>query len=335
METTAIDVGFGRVKSVTERGEVDFPSVIGDFHPVSYKVEDNKDHTVVQMNGTPFFVGEIARRQSIPRSTLDAERIVGTEGLTLLYASLSKMYKPGKHYINLVTGLPVNDFDTLKEKYKNILQQSRMYFKTLTIDGEINGNYVFHINNSMIIPQPMGSLFDKLLDNNGEIKHKDYALQQVGVIDIGFHTLDLLRADNLEYIDRSSDSFRDLGLFSAFEEVRKELYKDFQIEIPLEKIEPIIYKNGHITIKGKKESISTTKQKAFDQAADRIISRVKNTWKNLWEIDKLIITGGGATLLGEQIVNKLNHHGTEICNNDNIYTNVKGYYKFGVRSWKG
>jgi len=166
----AVDVGFGRVKAVCGHQAVEFPSVIADFTPVAYSSgmqERGSAEQAIEYKGERFFTGELARRQGTPRATLDSRRITAREGLVLLFAALTALLPPGVQPVKLVVGLPVSDYDFLKEKYRQAMLGPHQV-KTLDLQGKVEREYLFKIEEAKVLPQPFGTLFSRLLDEKGE-----------------------------------------------------------------------------------------------------------------------------------------------------------------------
>lgn len=330
-----IDVGFGGVKGLAGSGKkVEFPSVIGDFHPVRFLSGlegDIASRLVVEYNCKRKFVGEAALKQSIPQATVDNDRTVTEEGIILLTTAMALM-SPDKtpEAINLVVGLPVMHYESLKTKYLNAVKTLHT-IDLLSLSGETVCRKYLSVTEAKILPQLFGTLFDQLLNEKGEIINPQLAAGKIGIIDIGYNTLDLLCAYNLEYINPRSTSFSGLGMFTVFQALATEIYRNLGVEIPPERIEPLI-KNREIKISGQNINIDQYKRSAFKEAAAQIISRVKSLWPNRWELDRIIITGGGAILLGEYLLTELGQQA--YAANNPVLANANGYLKFASWCWK-
>lgn len=331
----AIDVGFGRTKGESSAGSrVDFPSVIGEFHPVKFisgMENDPASNLAIGYNYRHWFVGDSALKQSTPQATVDKERTISEEGLTLLAAAMT-LLAPDKstEFINLVIGLPVMHYETLKQKYLTAAKTQHVVDR-ISLSGDKVDRKYFSVSDAKVLPQPFGTLFDRILNERGELIDKTLATGKIGIIDIGYNTLDLARADNLEYINPRSTSFSGLGMFTAFQALSTEIYRNMGIEIPPERIESVIRK-GEIKVSGQPVSIEKYKWTAFQEAASQVLSRVKSTWPDRWELDQILITGGGAILLGGYLQSELGQQ-AQVVNNP-VFANVAGYLKFAQRVWR-
>lgn len=331
----AVDVGFGRVKAITAQLQVDFPAVVGDFRAIRYQsgleASSPLERLAAAYNGNSYFVGEVAKRQSTPRATINSEkRFLGDEGMVLLLTALSQLTRSGMHNVSLVLGLPVNDYARLKDKYKRLVTGIHR-IRPLALDGSELPDCLYKVEKAMVMPQPFGTLFNRLLDSQGKVYQQVYGEGKVGIVDIGYHTVDLAWADQLDFIDRLSTSFGDIGLHSAYQELSESLSRQLGIQVPIEKLDAVI-DNRAIKISGQAKNVGNLVDQALSEAAGRIVSRIRNTWPDVWELDKVIITGGGAQRLGSHITPEFGHGQAELHQHNGIYTNVSGYFKFGIRA---
>lgn len=333
MEHMAIDVGFGGTKGVASNGRrAKFVSVVGDFHPVAFDsgMNDATSNLVIDYKSKKSFVGESALKQSIPRATVDTDRTVTDEGMTLLAAAMALLADGSATNTNMVVGLPVRHFETLKNQYiKQVLTLHAIDLLTLT--GGLSERKYVSVEQAKVLPQPFGAFFDLILDDKGKLTQEDLAKGKVGIVDIGYNTLDLARADQLEYINPRSTSFAGQGIFSAFQALSGELYRSLKVEIPPERIEPIA-RSGRIKVAGKETSIFIQQETAFKEAAAQIISRIKSLWPDRWELDQILLAGGGAILLGKYLQAELGDQAVIAA--DPAFANVNGYLKFARRVWK-
>lgn len=330
----AVDVGFGRVKALSAEQQLEFPSVVGPWREIRYTNEMASssflEQLAVEYTGQKMFLGQMAYRQSKARMNLSMDRFCGVEGMALMLAAVAMLGTGRAITCHLVTGLPVNAYAAQKEKYKQALL-GRHYIKFLGANGTPEERHIT-IAECKVLPQPIGSVFNIVLGDKGHLTEKELASSRLAVLDIGANTLDLCRVDSLEFIDRESTSYSDLGVFECYRQMSLEIYNAFGIEIPPEEIEPHIV-NCAVKIGGRFQSITEIKNKVYLEAAEKIVSRVRNVWRNMWQFDKIIVAGGGAEVFGEQIVRVLNSPGqVELCKRG-AFSNTLGYLKFGHRVW--
>ncbi|HHY01230.1 MAG TPA: ParM/StbA family protein [Methanothermobacter sp.] len=334
----AVDVGFGRVKALSEDRQLEFPSVVSSFRPVRYSTGINQADPVERLcceyAGRKYFIGDIVFKQADAMVTMNAERFTRPEGLALMFSALALLSGADSETLNLATGLPVSDFAGKKDVYRQALL-GRHYIKLVNPDGSGERVFNLHVADCRILPQPMGTVFDRVLNDAGELVNKRLAAGNVGVLDIGQNTVDLVRVDGLEFVDGQSDSFSDLGLFDAYGLLYREIKDIYNVEIPPARMEKYL-QNNFIEVDGYRQNIAGIKQRVFAAHAERIVSRALNLWRDAWQLNSIIVTGGGAAILGDYISRQLNRPGqVELVDRDRAtLSNANGYLKLARRVWQ-
>ncbi|AZR72497.1 hypothetical protein BBF96_03330 [Anoxybacter fermentans] len=322
----AVDVGFGFVKATDGNKEVIFPSVVGEGREIRYKpgVTINNDaikNLFAEVDGEKYFVGDLATRQSeFLQSTLSGDRTNSIE-YDVLFKTACALLNNGSTEVNIVTGLPVNEFT----QYKNTLEKMLLRIHKIKLNDI---SYSFEIKRAKIIPQPFGTVFNLLLDDQGEIQKREYVNMKIGVIDIGFRTTDFIVVDCLEFVDKLSSSTT-VALSSAYKLVGHSLNERFGINKPIYQLDKFI-RTGFIPYKGQQMDIRELVGKAFALTTNNIISEVSSLW-NIWELDQIIITGGGGVELYAYLKAHIDNC---VLVNEGQFSNVKGYLKLANRSFR-
>lgn len=329
----AADIGFGVTKGMASNGKVvEFPSVIGDYHPVPFVSglgQDIISNLAIETNGKRLFLGKAALKQSKPQATIDKDRTVNEEGIALCLGALALLADNITETLNLVVGLPVMHYEGLKAKYVSALKGVH-FVNVLSLTGERIYSRNLSIEDVRVLPQPMGTFCDCAFSDNGENANLNMGDQNIGIIDIGYNTADLARIDQFDFVGHLSTSFSGFGIFSAFQILSKEIYRNLGVEIQPEYIEPIVA-SQEIKIKGRMVPIEPLIQNAMGEMARQIISRTKSCWQDHWNIDKIIISGGGAYLLGKYIIEEFQN---AVLAPNPKFANVSGYLKYGKRKWE-
>ena len=334
MDVLGLDIGFGFTKAANGKENLMFKSLIGDAEEIQFKSEfaltSSTESLHVTLDGNDYFLGEFAEKQSTVRHyTLEQEKLV-TDFLKVLSLTaiglLNERYVP----LNIVSGLPVMFFSDYKDLYKKTLvgHHEITYHKP---DGEEVQRRI-NISKVRMIPQPFGSMMNILLNDRGKITNRDMAKQKVGVIDIGFNTTDYILFDKLHYINRGSKTIK-LGISDCFRQIAEKIRQKSGISIELYRLyNPI--DNGTIKLKGQEYNLDKTKEQVFKQTAEVIANEVNQAWAEDWDMDTIVITGGGSKelaaymkpLLSGQVI--MPEPGQDVRLN-----NVQGFLKFGRHVW--
>ena len=153
-----------------------------------------------------FYVGEGAHEHGRPVENLDFERLTGApEMRALLYGSLAqyqKLYGTFDRPLSLMVGLPLQmmmgaDAKAYQAGVKGWLKGSHQF----SADGEA---MKLEVGQVRLTSQPVGALFDYVLDDDGRIQadRASAMLDEVGVISVGFNTVELLVVKDQGAVER-------------------------------------------------------------------------------------------------------------------------------------
>jgi plasmid segregation protein ParM len=336
VEILGIDIGFGFTKATSGKQSLVFKSVLGEATEIQFRDEmiaptvvDDK-HLQIEVDGKSYFVGDLAERQSNVRYfTLDQAQFIGKFAKVFALAAASQMVK-GFVPVNLVTGLPIGYYQQYKDELAKLLVGEH---KITLVDA--NGKKeekTISINKVRVVPQPFGSLFNQMLNDLGEMGDKRLVKDKIGIIDVGFRTSDYTISDKMRYSERGSRT-TDSGIARAFTVIASKLRENSGVNIELYRLYEAIDK-GSIKIRGKVYDIKSLTDQVFSQLATSIANEVDRLWVDDWDIDSMVITGGGGAVLAKYLKPLLNG---EIMATDpevdmRLY-NVHGYRKFGQHIW--
>lgn len=326
IRNAGIDVGFGFTKAASQERDFIFPSVIGEARPIRYesglKNENSINRLVLELEGTRYFLGDLASQQSdFLRSTLSKERLVSKESRIFFLAALGLINPEEMGIINLVTGLPVDEYVEYRDGIMELLKGPHSF----KINGE---SKILKVEKVRVIPQPFGTIFHHLLNEAGEMENQEYGEVQLGILDIGFRTSDFCVAHRLEFIDRLS-STSTTALKNAHDFVGRRLNEQFGINRSPYQLDQIM-NSKKLAYKGQDYDISSLVEEAYALTAEKILSEMNSRWTDQWEMNQILITGGGGATLFEYLKGRIKN-----CQlaQQSQFSNVKGYLRVAQRSW--
>lgn len=335
MHTIGIDIGFGFTKVSDGRNHALFKSVIGDPADIQFREQllgdDAGAHRHIALDDDEFFVGDLAETQSRGRTfTLDQEQLIKRSARVLALAAMAPLVRDDEP-IKLVTGLPIRYYRQHKASISNVLRQ-RHTFGLIDPNGQ-RRNVTLNVTDLRVIPQPFGSVFNQLLNDVGKVGAPALAKQKIGVIDVGFRTADYTICDKTRYSERGSQS-ADTGISRAFQAIAAALQEKSGINIELYRLFDAV-REGSIKIRGRTFDLQKITQHAFERLAASIASDVNQLWADDWDMDAIIITGGGGRVLAPMLKPLL--EGNVLDDSDEAdprLNNVKGYCKYGRYVWQ-
>jgi plasmid segregation protein ParM len=334
MRTLAVDIGFGYTKATDGYRFQVFKSVVGEANPAQFAESPLPGQAAAprhfEIGGESVFVGELAETQSRGRGfTLDPAQFLGQYAKTLGLAALAPYAEHGDP-VRLVTGLPISFF----RKYKDALAaslQARHPVVVIGADGQREEKSIY-IEKVRVIPQPFGSLFNLMLNEQGRTVQQRFVTEKIGVIDVGFRTCDFTIADKTRYSERGSLS-TDSGVSSAYAAIAALLHEKSGVQVELYRLYEAVSR-GSIKIRGQRFDISALVQQAFTQLATRIAGEANRLWADDWDIDAIVLTGGGGAALAPYLQPLVQGEVLPMpADVDARLNNVNGYWKYGVHIW--
>ncbi|MCG8635623.1 MAG: ParM/StbA family protein [Desulfobacterales bacterium] len=334
MEIVGIDVGFGFTKAYNGKNSVIFKSLIGDAADIQFRASLGDASTTsnlhITLNDKSYFLGSYAELQSnIPEFTLDQEKLI-EDFIKILAITAAGICTDSSGPVNVVTGLPVGYLKRDTRRLKEMIRG--MHEITYHNQNGKDETKRINIDKVHVIPQPIGSIFNLIFDESGKITDRALASSKLGVVDIGFKTTDFSIFDHLQYIERGSSTM-DSGISKCFSVIANKLRQESNINIELYRIFKFV-ESGMIKIKGKEYNISNLKKRVYTHSASAIAEDLNRLWENDWDIDSIILSGGGSIPLAEFLTPKIEGNVIPIQKNiDARFNNVQGYCKFGQYKW--
>ena len=334
MEVIGIDVGFGFTKATNGKDFIIFKSLYGEATDIQFRLNIGNvsftDNLHVTIDDQSYFIGDFAEQQSSVRQfTLYQERLL-TEFAKILAltaaGSINEKYVP----MNVVSGLPIGYLKQYHQQFSKILTGHHEVIYHQADGSKISKK--MHINKVRMMPQPLGSIFNLLMDDNGKIINKELAKQKVGVVDVGFRTTDFSIFDQLRYIERGSTT-TDTGIAKSFGVISKKLREESGVSIEVYRLYKAVG-TGSIKIRGKEYNIAKLGDQVFSHSAGIIANDIERLWAEDWDIDTIVLTGGGSMELAHYLRPLIAGNVIPMDNKiDARLNNVQGYYKYGKYEW--
>lgn len=196
MTALAFDPGFGNTKLFGERGGLVIPSVVavGQVAVTARMagLRSARPPLRVETESGGFYVGEHAHDWGRPVENLDFDRLTGSpEMMALLYGALSGYDIPDGP-VSLIVGLPIGALldvhaDATKQALRAALRRTHVW-RANGVDRAVQ------VGEVRITSQPVGAMFDYLLDDEGRMSAARQAMAkgELGILGIGMNTVDLL-----------------------------------------------------------------------------------------------------------------------------------------------
>lgn len=335
MQVIGLDIGFGFTKVSDGRQQQIFKSVIGDpaeaaFSNTILGAGQMPPHRQIRIGDEEYFVGETAETHSRGRSfTLDQEQLLSQYAQVLATAAIAPLVPSGEP-LRVVTGLPISFLRRHRDELAKLLQQ-RQAVTLIHADGKREDKQVY-IERVRVIPQPFGALFHYMLNSHGKAVAPRFVKEKIGIIDVGFRTADYAIADRTRYSERGAQS-SDAGISLAYGAIANWLTEQSGVQVELYRLYEAVQR-GSIKIKGQEYDLTKPIDRAFRSLATRIATEVNRLWADDWDIDAVVLTGGGSATLAPYLQRLIEHELLPLDSaGDARMLNVSGYVKYARHLW--
>jgi hypothetical protein len=274
-----LDIGRSDVKSQHGPGEEDvliFPSFVSGEKTRFLRSDKLLENLDVKINGSKYFVGELAREK-------DGSREFGSDKIRhqntmilLLTAIVASPVVPdtGVIYPRICAGLPLNNYGTQANEFEN--QLNGVFH--VTIPGK---SVEVHLSpdRSLAMQEGVGALMDMSYDEHGRRLKNNLLGGTIGLGDIGFKTVHIIKMVDGAYKDSYSGTLERLGVSNAF----LNFYKRVSQQRGLKPNE------AELEFKQNKNNISELKDLARE-----IEGVLSMWWPDTTEFNQFYWVGGGA-----------------------------------------
>ena len=258
----------------------------------------------MELGGNAYFVGELAERQSNVRSfTLDQDQFISGFARIMAVTALSRLHRSATSPCALVTGLPISYYRRHRDELAKLLTGKHEVARHRP-HRQRAPKRVINVSHVRVIPQPFGSLFNHMLNDMAEVADKRFVQEKIGIIDVGFRTCDCTIADKTRYSERGSQT-TDSGIAKAYAIIAAKLRELTGVNVELYRLYDAVAR-GAIKVRGKTIDLKPLVDEAFGKLASSIASEVERLWVDDWDIDLMIITGGGGAALAPYLRPLLN-----------------------------
>lgn len=225
----------------------------------------------------------------------------------------------------LVTGCPSAEKGTvLEEQLIDVFNGGHVV--------EVNGvSKMINVKQTYVLPQPLGTVLSLYMDSDGYVADRDYETDYIGVIDLGSGTTDI---DGIRAMKRQRDDSDTIQ--TGIHEVYQQIADYINNENPSAKatrssVEKQIIENEdpnmYVISKRASIDIEEEKERILKRVARTIINQINGRWTNRLKFDKIIVTGGGAMLLGKYLTE---WEKDIIIVDDSQLANARGFYRYGL-----
>ncbi len=319
----AVDAGFGGIKAALvcdgQLRTAHVPAVVGvgeinlGLLESGITRQDRKRPYVLTTGGRRYLVGPHVERFATPIERLDFDRLAPSPELqALTYTGLGRLLaasglspdgQPVQAELAAVIGLPVQ-----------VLQGAEAVRTTQGLSDWLVGEHSFELDDRPFslrvrgikaMAQPMGAFFEWGLDPGGQWARSASDLKAtVGILDLGFNTLDLVVLSGGQIVRRYTDGTT-LGLRRGARVLQELFAARTGRRVSLHQADQYLQQAGRggaeVLVGGEPFNLKPLARQALDVAAGEVRAYLSQVWEDGSQFDYLLFTGGGVLALGERL----------------------------------
>ncbi len=329
-----VDLGFGFAKGFDGQRPVIIPSLLSEHgRPDNATGSIRSEHLAglhLAVDNTEYFVGRRAdcdwRSPRIPRRP---DRLFGDYGKYLVLAVLAA-YTEMENPMHVVIGLPVSHYQRIKTPFEERLLG---YHKVawVEVDGSRRPKNV-HIRKLHTIPHPMGTYSGIIMDARGQIQADKFKDRKIAVVDIGFRTTNVIAMDRMRFSNRNSGTI-ELGVSHGLERIDRKLRDETGQRLSFDQLYRAV-RVGHLRIEDQAYNIKRVRREAFRLLAEQLADNIAHLLAAAWDLDSLLLTGGGSRELADYLGPLLPGEVSQIENERDLrLNNAQGQLRLARALW--
>jgi plasmid segregation protein ParM len=286
-----LDLGFGFTKCIDGERTVIFQShmrqgpgesdVATELPEETYHIAlDDRDYIVGNDALGPSLFEDFARRP---------ERLIDTYGKRLVLTATAP-FSSHETPLHVVIGLPITYFQHWATK---LTKRLTGYHKIgiYQSDGRCARKSI-HIRKVHVIPTPLGTYTGLIMDADGRRQASEYDHLKIAVVDIGFRTTDMMVMASGRFCNRGSGTI-EMGMANGFEKIAGRLYRESGVIPDLDRLYKAI-RLGSIRIEDQEYNLTKLRDETYREVSSALADRINYGLKDDWDIERVLLTGGGA-----------------------------------------
>lgn len=319
MNIVGLDIGYSAVKATAGAKRVTFPSVVGSPDKPSFSL--NGDQALLLQIPGPALIGQDAIEQSrfVSRRE-DRQWVQSEEWYILAMAALSELIQQPYAECAVVTGLPSAFYSDKGTVEKRLLD-------THQVKREGRQPQMIKLTAVTVVPQPFGAILALCLNEDGRIIDNELATGNVGVVDIGGKTTNILSVRALREVARETTP-ADVGAWDIVRAAEHWLDEHCPgLDLRDHEVAQIIAERK-VSYYGEVIDLGRVIDAIVEPMAEQVAAKISQAWNGAARIERILISGGGAHLLGKYLVRRYRH---AYVLDDPVFANATGFQRFAQR----
>lgn len=317
MKSMGLDIGYGYTKAISTGQRVIFESLAGSPDLAAFNAGGQEELVVDLGADGRFMVGRDAVHRSTFIDRFENRRWIETPQYKAFFVAALAKLQPGSP-IRLVTGLPLSYY----------ADKARLQTRFTGLHRIMANGYDAEIEvvETRVVPQPFGSLFLQAFLPNGEFADVNFLTERIGIIDCGSNHTNFLTAFESADVPGQSTAI-DMAVWDLVRAVKshlREVAPDAEVRDHLLAGAMKTLKISHF---GREFDLEPIVAEPRRRLVEQICSTATQVWGSGADLYAIVISGGGANLVGDAVANFFERHGRVKVVKDQ-FANAAGFYRF-------
>jgi plasmid segregation protein ParM len=326
-----LDLGFGFTKCLDGKQTVIFQSHVRQASGQSDAAEEQPAGTYhIALEDRDYIVGNDTHGPSLFEDfARRPERLIDSYGQRLVLTAAAP-FSSHENPLHVVIGLPISYFQQWAAR---LVKQLTGYHKIgiFQADGRC-GRKNIHIRKVHVIPTPLGTYTGLIMDVDGRRQASEYDDLKIAVVDIGFRTTDIMVMASGRFCNRGSGTI-EMGMANGFEKIAGRLYRESGVFPDLNRLYKAI-RMGSIRIEDQEYNVTKLRDETYREVSVALADRINYNLKDDWDIERVLLTGGGAADAAATIAPLIDSEVVLIEHEQDVrLSNVQGQLRLARHMW--
>lgn len=316
MNYIGIDPGMGAIKLWDSAGGTHLPSFVarggGKKFAAALGASKSKSATEIEFDGRSYHVGRNAHNSGRAIENMGFDRLTGSPEIkALLYGALTKRIDEHGKYngpSTVFAALPVEMMTN--DNNKQSIADVKKWMKGVHAWKSDGKSYGIDIDDVKVTHQPLAALFDYALSPAGKpiASRRDAIKGEVGVISVGFNTLEVMCISNKSIVDHRTSGAK-VGVRRLLRNADPKNH----------------YTLGELDDRFRRGTLDVSP--ALLEWEGEVTGVIEDTWGDVWNrFESVIVVGGGSLILSGYFAKHFN--GMAHAPKDPVMSIAHGLFRF-------
>jgi hypothetical protein len=170
------------------------------------------------------------------------------------------------------------------------------------------------------------------MDEDGCYRKSEYNDLKIALVDVGFRTTNIMVMASARFCNRGSACI-EMGIAAGFEKIARRLARETEYIPDLNRFYRAV-RMGFIRIDDQEYNLTKLREETYQDLSQALADRINDTLRNDWDVERVLLTGGGAADLAEVLAPLIDGEVVLIENDPDVrLVNAQGQLRLARHMW--